>query len=91
MNSDTTAIFWRRTSTVLALLLAVAVVTICGLIAVVVWQSMAHEVELRAARAQVEREREISIEMWQATDGALKRAESARSASSPASQAHHVQ
>ena len=74
MDSDPAVTFWRRTSTLLAISLAFAVVTICALIGVLIWTSMAHEAELKAARRQVETEREISVEMWKATDDALKRA-----------------
>lgn len=65
--------FWKRTSGVLATLLVLAGVTICSLLTVLTWKSKVHDVELKALRAQFDRERETLTTMWQATDDALKR------------------
>jgi uncharacterized protein YpmS len=65
--------FWKRTCMFLATLLALAVVTICALVVVVTGSSTAHRLELNAVRAQGEKDRDILIKMWQASDNALTR------------------
>jgi hypothetical protein len=73
MADSDPAEFWKRTSGVLATLLVLAGVTICSMLAVLTWKSKVHDVELKALRAQFDRERETLTTMWQATDDALKR------------------
>jgi len=73
MADSDSADFWKRTSGVLATLLVIAGVTICSLLAVLTWKSKVHDVELKALRAQFDRERETLTAMWQVTDEALKR------------------
>jgi hypothetical protein len=73
MDRGTTSTFGKKKSTVLATVLALSVITNCALLAVLTWRSKAHKVELNAARAQLEKEREILTRMWQVTDDALRR------------------
>jgi hypothetical protein len=72
-RADEEVRFWKRVSLALAISLFVAACGISGISAVLMIKVGQHQLELAAARTQLEKERDIAIKMWEATNDELNR------------------
>ena len=72
-RADDEVRFWKRVSLVLAISLFVAACGITCIAAVLMIKVGQHQLELAAARTQLEKERDTAIRMWEATNDELNR------------------